>query len=61
MFFGFAFCIAYIMLLVLIGSLCVNANILVVSAILLVVTLVFLIGVDRYVYYNQEKLFKKIV
>lgn len=61
MFFGFVFVIAYIMLLVVIGSICAEANFATLVIVLLTITGSALIGIDRYVYYNQGELFKKIV
>ena len=60
MIFAFAFMIAYVALLILIGFLFSNVNMVTMFGIIFILTAIILVGVDRYVYHNQEKLFTKI-
>ena len=60
MIFAFVFMIAYITLLIVLGFVFSNVNVTVMFCIIFALTAIILIIVDRYVYYNQAKLFTKI-
>lgn len=53
--------ITILVILFVIGMFTSNLNMLLISAILIILFLIPLIAIDRYVYKNQEKLFEKIV
>ena len=60
MIFCFAFSIAYILLLTIIGIFLLEQNVIFISILILIFNITILFAIDRYVRINQEKLLEKI-